>query len=498
MIEQTPTDTTEETQEILAAEEIQQIKHKSVSGAMSFVVRTLILNAIGLVTAFVLSGFLSPQDFGTYGYVTQFIAFLIFFSDIGLAASLVQKKTEPTLTDYRTAFTIQQALAWFIFGVVLLISKTGIIQQTVGNNGVWVLLSLGLSFPLATLKTISSIQLERQLDFSKMVIPQIFEQLVFNGLLIVFAFKGFGVMSYAYAIIARSIVGVIVMFAIQPWKMGFALSHDSAKSLLNFGAKFQLNDLLARIKDNLFYIVLARFVSPIEYGYISWAKSWSMYPYTMTVQNVMAVTFPTFSRLQHHKEALSKAINKSLFFITFAIFPLIVGMSIFILPLVHVIGKYQKWQPAVLTFILFSLSIGWSAVSSPLTNTLNAIGQIGTTLKLMILWTILTWVLTFPALQWFGFNGVALAAFAIAFTSVLPIYYVKKHVPISVWENTWRQLFAAAGMAVVGFLGLNWWSRSLLWMLLGMSVVGVSYFGLFCLVGYKKLVVEVKSLLHKA
>ena len=74
----------------LSAEDIAQIKKKSIKGVFSFFLRTLLLQGIGLVSAFVLSAFFSPEDFGVFGIVTQIIALLVFFSDIGLAASLIQ------------------------------------------------------------------------------------------------------------------------------------------------------------------------------------------------------------------------------------------------------------------------------------------------------------------------------------------------------------------------------------------------------------------------
>ncbi len=95
--------------------------------------------------------------------------------------------------------------------------------------------------------------LERELDFNKLVLPQIFEQLLYNGVLIFFALHHVGVQSYTYAIMARSIIGVIVMFIIRPWIPGIALNRTSLKELFGFGVKFQLNDFLARIKDQLYY-----------------------------------------------------------------------------------------------------------------------------------------------------------------------------------------------------------------------------------------------------
>jgi len=493
MVNRTPADTTDEVQEVGALNEVdlQDIKTKSVSGAASYFARTIFLNLIGIVASLVLSWYLTEEEFGIFGYVVQFIGILTFFSDIGLAASLIQKKTTPTLTDYRTTFTIQQILSWFIFIITIIISNSNLVN----GNAVWVLLALGISFPLASIKTISAIKLERKLDFSKLVIPQIIEQLAFNSILIFMAINGYGILSYAYAIFARSVIGAIVMFIIKPWPIGFEINWKSLKSLINFGGKFQINDLLARIKDSLFQIILFRFMSPTDYGYLSWSKNWSMYPYNLTVNNVMAIIFPTFSRLQNNKQALSKAIEKALFFVTFAIFPLITGMSIFIIPLTHVVSGYTKWQPAILSFVLFSMSIGWSAISTPLTNTLNAIGKIDTTLRLMVMWTVLTWVLTPICLYFFGFNGVALAGFIISFTSFLPVIYVKKILPINFFEQIWRQLIAMIIMGVIGLIGMPWWKLNLKYMLAGIILTGSSYILTFILIGRHKLAGELNSII---
>lgn len=493
MVNNTSADTTDEVQEVgaLNQADLDEIKSKSVAGAASYFARTIFLNLIGIAASIVLTFYLSPEDFGIFGYVIQFIGILTFFSDIGLAASLIQMKVTPSLSDYRTTFTVQQILSWLIFMATLGIAKSNLVN----GDAIWILLALGISFPLASFKTISAIKLERKLDFSKLVIPQIVEQLVFNGLLIFMVLNGYGVISYAYAIFARAIVGTIAMFMIKPWKIGIEINVKSLKSLINFGGKFQINDLLARVKDNLFQIILYRFMSPTNYGYMSWAKTWSMYPYNLTVNNVMAITFPTFSRLQNNKEALRKAIEKSLFFITLVIFPLIAGMSLFITPLTHVIPNFVKWQPAIISFILFSLSIGWSAISSPLTNTLNAIGKIDTTLKLMVMWTLLTWLVTPVMVYFFGFNGVALAGFLISFTSFLPVIYVKKLIPINFMDQVWRQFGATVIMAIVGLAGMNIWKTSIKHMLAGIVITALSYGISFVFLGRKKLILELNSII---
>lgn len=483
-----PTETLEQ------LEEAAHIKKKSVRGAISYFLRSILVNAIGLVASVILSAIFTPADYGIYGIVIQIIALLVFFSDIGLAAALVQKKEEPTETDYATAFTLQQALSWAIFLVTAGIAWSGLLSAKTGPAGNYILLSLGLSFPLASLKTIPSVKLERHLEFSKLVVPQIVEQLVFYVLLIAGAFAGFGVIAYVPAILARSVGGVITMFILQWWPIKVGINRESLRSMLGFGVKFQINDLLARIKDQLFYLVLGYYFPLNQFGYINWAKQWSSYPYTMTVQNVMSITFPVFSRLQHDVTLLRKAIEKSLFFISLAIFPILAGMTAFIFPLLIIFPTYAKWQPAAWSLIFFTLSIAGGAISTPITNTLNAIGHISITLKLMIMWTILTWILTPICIYLYGYNGVAIASFFISVTSFLPIFYLKKYVPINALEQIWRQAVAAGGLALVGILGMHLWSQNVVWLGLGMISSAVVYCVMLLLLGKDKVIGEIQSL----
>ena len=209
----------------------------------------------------------------------------------------------------------------------------------------------------------------------------------------------------------------------------------------------------------------------------------------------MAITFPTFSRLQSHPKQLRMAIEKSLFFITLAIFPILCGMVLFISPLVELFPTYAKWQPAIPSFIFFTLSIAWSSISSPLTTALTAIGKINYTLKLMVIWTILTWVLSPLLLIWYGFGGIAAAALIISFSSVMSVWYVKRFVELQVWEQVWRQLFAAIAMALVGLLGGSFWIRSIWWLLLGMGLTATTYASVLLLIGKTVVLSQIQSLL---
>lgn len=473
---------------------IEDVRRKSVRGVVSYAFRTIALQAIGFVATVLLGYYLTPEDFGIYFIVTAAVGLLTFLSDIGLAAALVQKKEQPTIDELRTTFTVQQGLALFIFGLTVVLTPIWKLQNGLQGDGLWLLYALGFSFVMASFKTIPSILLERKLEFSKLVFPQILENIVFYGIAVTLASQGFGVMSYTYAVVARSVVGVVAIYMIQSWPIGVALSKHALKGLLKYGMKFQLNDFLARIKDDLFVVVLARFLEPSQMGYVSWAKRWSLFPYQFSVNSIMSVTFPTFSRLQDNPEKLKRAIEKSMYFITLVIFPILVGLSVLAFPMTEIIPKYAKWQPAIPSLYFFCINVAFAAISSPLINTMNAIGKINSTLKLMMMWTVLTWTLTPVAVYLFSFTGVAIASAVIAASSYATVWMVKKYVKIVALDQIWRQAVASMLMGGVLVWGLPYWERSFVWMGVGVVVGMIVYIvGCFAL-GYKKLLFELHTL----
>lgn len=473
---------------------LRNIKKRSVSGVVSYTARTFFLQIIALVATGLLSLYLSPEEFGVYFIVTAVIGIFTFLSDVGLAAALIQQKAKAKLEELRTTFTVQQILALFI--VALIIGLTPLWRQFTGldERGLELLYALAISFVLASLKTIPSILLERKLEFGKLVIPQIVEHILFYSIAVYLAYSGWGVRSYTVAVLVRSIAGVATIYWIQWWPIGFALSKKAFKKLIGFGIKFQANDFLARLKDDLYIVVLARFLDTAQMGYIGWAKRWSMFPYQFSVNNVVAVTFPTYSRLQEHKDKLSKAVEKSIYFITLVIFPILVGMSVMAYPLTVLIQGYAKWQPALPALYLFAVNIGWAAMTSPLTNTLNAIGHIDKTLKLMIWWTSLTWLLTPLGLKWFGFTGVALVAAVVASTSVIAIYLVKQVLTLRFMEQIWRQAIASGVMGVILLYLQPQWQVSWSKFVTGIGMGVVIYGAITLVLGKTKLVQEIKSL----
>lgn len=415
--------------------DIALIKKRSLTGVVALTSRTFILQLISFGATFLLTIFLSPQIFGVFYVVSAIINFLGYFSDIGLAAALIQKKEELTQEDLATTFTIQQLLVGT--AVVLSLIFSGPLAQFyhLDGAGLWLLRTLVVSFFLSSLTTIPSILLERKLQFDKLIIPQIVQTLGFYLVAVYLAWQGMGITSFTWAVLTRAILGLIAMYIVSPWRVSFRISRGVARRLLKFGIPFQLNGFIALLKDDLLTVFLGKVLPFTQVGYIGWAKKWAEVPLRLIMDNVVRVTFPAFSRLQESEEHLRAAVEKTLFGISLTIFPISVGLLFFVQPLIGIIPKYAKWEPAILAFYLLTVSSVFAGLTTPLTNALNAIGKIKVTLVLMVVWTALTWILTLTLIHFFGFNGVPMAFLAVATTIVAVVYLVKRYIKFSFWKS---------------------------------------------------------------
>lgn len=474
--------------------DIATVVKRSIRGVFALVSRTFIIQLISLGVATFLYALLQESEIGVFYVVSASLAFLTYFSDIGLAAALIQKKEALTTDDLRTTFTIQQILVVLLVILALLLSGfVGSIYH-LNQEGIWLFQALVFSFFLSSLKTIPSIILERNLQFEKLVIPQILETLAFNGVVLYCAIQGFGVMSYTYAVLARGVVGLIAIYWIAPWNIGLSLTRSVAKRLLSFGIPFQSNSILALLKDDLLVLYLGLVLPFAQVGLIGFAQKWAFTPLRLVMDNMIRITFPTFSRLAHDPMHLGKAIEKTLFATIALVLPALTGLVILAPYFIQFIPKYQKWEPALLALTLFCINAAFSSLSTPLTNALNAIGKVKITLYLMIFWTILTWGLTPLFIMLYGFNGVALASAIVGSTACIVIILVKRYIQFNLFNVLLVPTIATVLMGIVLYC-ISPFVISNLLMVFVMIVVGaIVYLGSLFAMGKNQIIADIKMI----
>ncbi|OGM31959.1 hypothetical protein A2803_02625 [Candidatus Woesebacteria bacterium RIFCSPHIGHO2_01_FULL_44_21] len=428
---------------------LEEVKARAVRGVVAIMGRGFFIQFVAQISQFFLLAFLSVEQMGVFWIVSAAVGFLVFFSDIGLAAALIQKKERPTKEDLRTTFTVQQVLIISLLVILYLLTPQLRNLYNLSSEGVILLYALGFSLFLSSLKSIPSVLLERKLEFSKFIIPDLLESLVYSLVVVFLAWKGFGIMSFAYAVVARGIVGVVTIYLLEPWRPGFAFSRSSLGGLFKFGVPYQINQLIAVVKDRGVTLALGAVVGTSGVGYLGTAERASQISLRQFLDPITKVTFPAFARMQGHRDELANSVTRSLMVITFFVFPSAVGIWLTAPLIIKVIPNYAKWEPSLVPLGFMTVNVLFAAVTTQLTNMLSAIGKIKTVSKLIAMWAILT-ILLVPGLgHLYGINGAALGYALVSSTSVIAIAIAKTYVNFSLSQSVLKTGVATLVMGAV-------------------------------------------------
>ncbi len=470
-----------------------KLKKNTVLSAMSLFFQSGYSATLGFGANLLLTILLSPKIFGIYFTVLAIIAILNYFSDIGLAASLIQKK-DITDDDIKTTFTIQQTLILTIVSIGFLASSFIQSFYDLPQEGIYLFWALLFAFFISSLKTIPSILLERKIQFQKIVIVQIVENTVFYITVMTLALLKYDLMSFTFAVILRSITGLILIYSLSFWVPKIGISIKSVKTLLSFGVPFQASSFLALFKDELLILYLGKILGFESLGYIGWAKKWAETPIRIIMDNISKVLFPVFSRIQHDTQKISRLIQKILFYQTTILAPSILGIALIMNNFIEIIPKYSKWAPALPLLYIFCISAFLSSYSTPFINMFNALGKVRISFKFMLAWTIATWVLTPILTQTFGLFGFPITLVILSSSFIIVVTKAKTLIQFSFIQSIIKPLSAAAVMGIIVFAILNINLRTDIKLIISILTGALSYFAILIFIYRINVINEVKSL----
>lgn len=463
------------------------IVKKSIRGVFALVSKTFFLNLVSFAAFLVITSNLPKTEFGVYIVVISIQRVISFFTDFGLGAALIQKKEDLKQRDISTFFTVQAGITLIIFLFVLIFISVIADFFKLNEQGKWLLLVLVFTIFLSSFKAIPSIILERTINFSKLVFPQIVESLAFNFILVALVLNGYGINSFSFAFLISSLIGIPAYYLVAPWKIRIGIDRQSLDSL-KYGIRYQAKNILATIKDDLLTVILTRFLTFTEIAYIGFAQRLAFFAYRYLVDSVTKVTFSAYSRAQNDLNFLKKAIEKSLFFVAASMFPALFGLMIVSPYLINFFPNWSnKWEPAIFSIVFFCLNAAVSALSGILVNVLDATGKVKTTLRLMAIWTTLIWTLTPIFIYLYGYNGVSVASFLVTLTIVYTIYLVKKVVDFSFLQSVYKPAAATFLMALLVILGSQIFIRDVLSLIFVILIGAVVYIVSLILFARKEL-----------
>ena len=219
---------------------------------------------------------------------------------------------------------------------------------------------------------------------------------------------GLGVWALVAMHIADSVISLVLLWIISPWRPRGRWSKTSFRYLWGYGSKLLASGLLDTIYGNIYPIVIGKFYSAADLGQYTRAKQYAGMPAGTLTGVIQQVTFPVLSQIQEDDTRLANNYRRMLRFTVFIVFPVMMGMAALAYPLVISLVT-DKWAQCVPYLQVICFASMWYPVHAINLNLLQVKGRSDLFLRLEIIKKALITVVIFVCVP-FGIMGICCGA----------------------------------------------------------------------------------------
>lgn len=338
------------------------LKKQALSGIKWTTAASVINSLVQLVQLAILARLLDATDFGLMALVMVVIGFSQMFIDMGLSNAII----------YKQKITIEQlsSLYWLniIIGIlffILLIIFSPIISNIYENHKLIPLINLvAATFLIKPWGQQFMVLLQKNMHFNAIAKTDIVSRVISFIVVIVFAYKNFGVYSLAIGSIVFALFSTIGYnyYGRNLYKPKFYLNIKLLKDFLSFGL-FQIGEKIIHYFSSQFDTILIGKLLGIEIlGIYNVAKNLVSKPSGIINPVVTKVTFPLMSKFNDNILQLKEVFLKTINYLSFVNFPVYFLIALLAKPIVFIMFG-EEWKAAVpivqiLSFTFLLRSIG--------------------------------------------------------------------------------------------------------------------------------------------
>lgn len=378
------------------------------------------------ITIFVIR-ILSPDDYGILAISLTLTSFLIMLSEFGIGNGLVQKKRfeKPLL---RKVFGLVLAINVLFF--LILFVASGFIADFYNIEELKNVLRVqAFQFIFLALTVIPDAKLRHGLRFKQLSMITLASGVLGGAATFGFAYFGFHYWSLIWGDYVRIFSLVVMLYFLAPSFLLPNFLFRNTDGVARFGVMVFFNRIFFFMYTGADVLIIGKYFATHTTGLYTVAKDLATMPMMKLASTINIVAFSGFSHYEDNKEVIARYYTKSLVILSYASFPVFIGIcSIAPVLVPSVLG--EKWNEIIPVLQVIALSIPFRVLNLINVPLIDGIGKPEITLK----YSIVAFILYVP-LFWFVIDWGILAV-AIVWATISPLYLVivmlgvKKLIPI--------------------------------------------------------------------
>jgi len=324
------------------------LKQKIFGGVVWNTGGLLLDNGLSMAVKLILARLLLPEEFGIIGFATVFMGMIQAFSDLGMSDALIQRNEKYLkLIDYDTAFWA--GLIWGLFlAVVLSLVVSPIAARFFNENLLNTIIPvLSISLILKSLTAVHIVNITRELDFKRIVLPRNISRIAASAIAIVMAVLGFGVWSLVFQRVLSDLFLSIIYLFVSPWRPKMRFNTASFKKIFSFGIYTTGTQFFNYLTGNIDYLLIGKLLGAHQLGIYTLAYNMTYIVRGQIMSVVNKVFYPVYSKIQDNLALVKQDYLKVIKYNCRVIYPLMVGLIFLANPLV-LIGLGEKWSESII------------------------------------------------------------------------------------------------------------------------------------------------------
>ncbi len=358
-----------------------------------------------LGTTFTLARMFTPHDYGLVSAVLTTYEFTTVFTlRYGIGAKIIQASAEELKVICNTSYWLNWILCAALF-VVQCIAAFPIAWFYQDNQVILPICVLALVYLMLPFFMVQSALIQRENRLKITALCNVTQSIFGNILTIGLALLGFGMWAVVLSTVLTTPVWIVINYMNHTWRPPKFLNLNKWQEIANFSKDLLGVELLAKLRGNIDYLIIGRFLGIEALGIYYFAFNAGL----GISQNVMgaftSALFPHLCEARGNFKQLKERYFSSLKSTAIIVVPLILiqsSLAQFYVPIIF----GQKWVTAVPILVLICLS----ALPLPFSNAtyllLKAVGKTDIVLYWNLFYTVFFAIALVIAVKW-GILGVA-------------------------------------------------------------------------------------------
>lgn len=320
------------------------LKEKTLSSLASSYFMQFAQQGIQIAMRLILARILFPQDFGLFALAFLILNIAKVFLQFGQGQYVIREKN----INFNALFFLE-----FVSGVFVFLVCQFAAELLYKYNPAVVPLHKILCFALIpySLTIVPAVYAQKELEFNKLILPNLLYNITFCVTTVALALKGFGAFSFVYSEIISEIMLALLLWIVFHKKINlkFSFSLREIGNLIFKAKYFYVLSIFGVFSSGIDRVILGKMVSLEAIGYYTLAMTLAMYPTEIIESALNNVFYPFFAKIKDDLARTKRFYEAATIILYWIEIPLYLFLSFNADIIVSIIFG-SRWLPAVIFF----------------------------------------------------------------------------------------------------------------------------------------------------